>query len=252
MLSGKSSSAIAEPELLPAEASQSTPMSTRKRKHAALSDDDNQDGFETDTRTVDESRAATLRESRPPPARRARTDDAAPASALADARHMTPSRASPGRMAESPALAQMRRQKQALMQEIRAANASGNGAATVVVIPRYQQFQVRHKWSDMDTMLLVRLVDQCDANWAMIARVGGNEFDPPRNQQSCRDRARNFKVDLLLTDSVLPPQFDKVALSKKEIERLVRAGKNPFRRESDVDASGYVLNTDYDNLMGNA
>lgn len=48
-----------------------------------------------------------------------------------------------------------------------------------------------------------------------------------------------------MTDVVLPPCFDLVALGKKEIDRLIGLGKNPYRREADVDENGFAIGTEY-------
>lgn len=74
-------------------------------------------------------------------------------------------------------------------------------------------------------------------------RQDGGLFEIPRNAQAYRDRARNMKVDYLITDAVLPRGFDLVSLSKKEIDRLRKMGKNHERKESDVDRHGRPINT---------
>jgi hypothetical protein len=70
-------------------------------------------------------------------------------------------------------------------------------------------------------------------------------FQHPRNQQAYRDKARNLKVDFLSTNAVLPPGFDLVALGTKEVRLLQARGKNPFRRERDLDDEGNAINTEY-------
>lgn len=54
-----------------------------------------------------------------------------------------------------------------------------------------------------------------------------------------------MKVDFLLLDVVLPPGFNLVALGKKEIDRVKGLGKNPYRREEDLDEDGEPINTEY-------
>jgi hypothetical protein len=44
---------------------------------------------------------------------------------------------------------------------------------------------------------------------------------------------------------VLPLGFDLVVLGKKEREAVKAVGKNPDRREADVDAHGRPINTEY-------
>lgn len=45
---------------------------------------------------------------------------------------------------------------------------------------------------------------------------------------------------------MLPPGFDLVVLGRKEKEMVIHAGRNPERREEDMDAAGNVTNTLYD------
>ena len=62
-----------------------------------------------------------------------------------------------------------------------------------------------------------------------------------------------MKVDLLMTDAILPPNFDKVRLGPKEKSKLISMGKNPFRTEGDV-LDGIAVNCEYeedaDNVTG--
>ncbi|TEA20155.1 hypothetical protein C8034_v009201 [Colletotrichum sidae] len=129
------------------------------------------------------------------------------------------------------------------------------------IIPaRSNGVQQRVPWSDRDTERLVRLIEHHKCFWSKIARrqdpdrrLGspGPEdtedcvFDHPRDQQAIRDKARNLKVDLLKGDHPLYPFFDYIALGKKEREALISRGKNPDRKESDVDINGEVINTVY-------
>lgn len=43
-----------------------------------------------------------------------------------------------------------------------------------------------------------------------------------------------------------PPSFDLVVLGRKEKDMVVAAGRNPDRREADVDANGDPINTLWD------
>jgi hypothetical protein len=72
-----------------------------------------------------------------------------------------------------------------------------------------------------------------------------HRFELPRNAQAYRDRARNMKVDFLISDAALPRGFDLVTFSKKEIDRVEKLGKNPNRTEADVDRNGRPTNTAY-------
>lgn len=98
-------------------------------------------------------------------------------------------------------------------------------------------------WSDRDSATLIDLVARRAASWATIEREDSQLFELPRNQQAYRDRARNMKVDFLISDAILPRGFDQVTLSKKEIDRLQKLGKNHARRERDVDRNGRPTNT---------
>ncbi|PNP51126.1 hypothetical protein THARTR1_08188 [Trichoderma harzianum] len=104
----------------------------------------------------------------------------------------------------------------------------------------------RFVWSDHDSATLIDLVARRAAGWATIEREDSQLFELPRNAQAYRDRARNMKVDFLISDAVLPRGFDLVTLSKKEIDRLQKLGKNHARRERDVDRNGRPTNTKAD------
>ena len=93
----------------------------------------------------------------------------------------------------------------------------------------------RQPWSEHDCNLLIHLTQKHNASWSLIEQHENESFQYPRNQQAYRDKARNLKVDFLLTDSMLPPGFDLVMLGPKEIRRLEAMGKNPYRRERDYN-----------------
>lgn len=44
----------------------------------------------------------------------------------------------------------------------------------------------------------------------------------------------------------LPPSFDLVVLGRKEKDMVIAAGRNPDRREADIDVNGDPINTLYD------
>lgn len=69
-----------------------------------------------------------------------------------------------------------------------------------------------------------------------------NGFEHRRNQQALRDKARGLKVWYLEGDRVLPPGFDQVALGQKEKASVIKCGRNPERREDDMDENGQVTN----------
>ncbi|GAW21397.1 hypothetical protein ANO14919_109160 [Xylariales sp. No.14919] len=100
--------------------------------------------------------------------------------------------------------------------------------------------QVREKWSDVDTDHLLDLIADRELNcsWAKMQAAGG--FQTYRNQQAIRDKARNLKKGYLCADAILPSGFDFVYLSKKEIRDVIAAGRNPDRKEDDIDEHGHV------------
>lgn len=51
---------------------------------------------------------------------------------------------------------------------------------------------------------------------------------------------------LYRTDGALPPAFDLVVLGRKEKDMVIAAGRNPDRKEDDVDENGQLLNTLFD------
>ncbi|KAK2591629.1 hypothetical protein QQS21_010671 [Conoideocrella luteorostrata] len=102
----------------------------------------------------------------------------------------------------------------------------------------------RQSWSETDTNLLIELIAKHRAKWSIIEQRHNSDFQYPRNQQAYRDKARLLKVEFLIADVVLPPCFDLVALGRKETDKLVSMGKNPLRKENDIDAHGKAINTD--------
>lgn len=103
----------------------------------------------------------------------------------------------------------------------------------------------RHTWSDDDCAVLIELIRKHHAAWSAM-ELDSHRFQRPRNQQGYRDKARNIKVDLLMADAVLPPCFDLVALGKKECDKLISFGKNPYRRENELDEDGNPIATEYE------
>lgn len=200
-------------------------------------DDDNngisegEDGdseFEQDNRQVDRGKSAaishTLKQSstRPAPVARPPSSTAHAATASSRPRTNLPHSSAPA-VAQRPRSTQSARERET---------------------PGDFPDQRRYPFSRHDTDLLIRLVYKHDARWSAIEKEESWRFERPRNQQAYRDKARNLKVDFLLEDAPLPPGFDRVALGKKEVDRLVDLGKNPSRKEDDVDDYGRPVNTD--------
>ncbi|TLD18476.1 hypothetical protein PspLS_10120 [Pyricularia sp. CBS 133598] len=109
--------------------------------------------------------------------------------------------------------------------------------------------QTRVPWSIPDCQRLIGAVGAYDAKWSKIAeaiRNGQVPLEHPRDQQALRDKARLIKQDMLKTDSILPPGFDLVLFGRKENEAVINVGKNPHRKESDIDpATGRPVNTEW-------
>ncbi|KAI5867739.1 hypothetical protein GGS23DRAFT_549709 [Durotheca rogersii] len=111
---------------------------------------------------------------------------------------------------------------------------------------RNNRRQTRQPWSDSDTARLLNLISNpaYGGSWSIMAQQG--KFEPSRDQQALRDKARNMKVKYLVEDRVLPRGFDGVILSSKQRAIVIREGKNPERREDDVNEDGLVSN----NIIG--
>ncbi|KAK4102709.1 hypothetical protein N658DRAFT_494745 [Parathielavia hyrcaniae] len=108
--------------------------------------------------------------------------------------------------------------------------------------------QVRTAWVRNDVALLVKAVNTYQCKWSAIEKeikAGTIPFQRPRDQQALRDKARLLKQDFLKADALLPRGFDLVVLGKKEIAAVKAVGKNPFRKETDVDERGMAINTEY-------
>ncbi|KAF4466062.1 hypothetical protein FALBO_7075 [Fusarium albosuccineum] len=200
----------------------------RKRRDPFVEDgedDDEDDDFETDTRAVDPSKQDKLRQQMPPPDKRPRRNPEPASQPPPNQISNTPSAfATP--VPSGPDF-------QAIKQTAREARIRTTTSA-----------QQRTFWSPHDTEVLVNLVRERCAAWSAMESEG-HRFEYPRNQQAYRDKARNLKVEFLITDINLPPCFDLVTLGPKEEAKVISRGKNPRRRENDVDSDGNVTNTEY-------
>ncbi|KAK4177505.1 hypothetical protein QBC36DRAFT_326803 [Triangularia setosa] len=108
--------------------------------------------------------------------------------------------------------------------------------------------QVRSAWVRNDVRELVKAIHTYGCKWSVIEKQikeGNIHFERPRDQQALRDKARLLKQDFLKADGVLPKGFDLVVLGKKEREAVKACGKNPDRKESDLDANGAPINTEF-------
>ncbi|KAI5464101.1 hypothetical protein BGZ63DRAFT_421180 [Mariannaea sp. PMI_226] len=202
-------------------------------------DEEEDDEFETDTRVVAPGKRATLEATLPSP-KRARLE-VVPWSSNPDQLRQK-STAPPSSSARTSEMISSSHPTRADFDTLRQAKAQVSQQVRATLSPLVRQ---RFGWSHNDMLLLLQLIRDRHAAWANIEKYDNDKFEHPRNQQAYRDKARNMKVDYLLTDAVLPPCFDLVALSKKEIDRLISFGKNPHRREDDVDQDGRAVNTEY-------
>ncbi|KAL0937664.1 myb DNA-binding domain-containing protein [Colletotrichum truncatum] len=238
-----------------------TPVNGVKRVHDSQSQVS--DDFELDAREPDPQRREQLdrdRQNMPPPSQRPQK------------RQRLPSRPSPPPASSSrappPSSSSSRREENGTSPSPSPSSSLISGDFSFSQIREQNRLppsrppgtQQRTPWSDADTRRLIRLIDAHDCSWSKIAkrqdpnnRIGepGPEdkedcvFDVPRDQQAIRDKARNVKVDLLKADLCLYPGFNNIALGKKERSALIARGKNPDRREEDVDIEGVPINTRY-------
>ncbi|KAL8381100.1 hypothetical protein RB595_005399 [Gaeumannomyces hyphopodioides] len=105
--------------------------------------------------------------------------------------------------------------------------------------------QKRTAWSTHDCTQLIKAICDHEAKWSKIAaaiKSGEIPFDYERDQQALRDKARLLKVDMLKTDQILSPGFDNVVLGRKERRAVEEVGRNPERREADME-NGVPTNT---------
>ncbi|KAH8171850.1 hypothetical protein LIA77_08617 [Sarocladium implicatum] len=212
-------------------AAQASFDASRAAAAEGLSELGEQDPFQTDTRAVRNVKRPAA-SSAPRQTKRQRISDA----------HLPPSSAPPGTappqystQGVAPVIADfeaVKARKRALTAQARAERPEG-------------PVQQRKPWSANDCTTLLHCIWERHASWSQIQGEDGGKFEVQRNQQAFRDKARNMKVDYLITDAVLPPCFDLVALGKKENERLIAMGKNPNRREADLDDQGMPINTAY-------
>ncbi|KAH8677074.1 hypothetical protein BGZ61DRAFT_536020 [Ilyonectria robusta] len=198
-------------------------------------EDEEEDEFETDTRPVDKGKRAAISESMPPP-KRPRVAPTEPPPTASIASHVRST------LPRAPHSSQVPQPTQADLETLKRAKIEVSQRARYQLTSSAKQ---RHVWSHHDCALLIQLIRERHAAWATMEHNDNDKFEHPRNQQAYRDKARNMKVDYLMTDAIMPPCFDLVALGKKEIDRLISLGKNPYRKESDIDADGQAVNTEY-------
>ncbi|KAK3900863.1 hypothetical protein C8A05DRAFT_16878 [Staphylotrichum tortipilum] len=107
--------------------------------------------------------------------------------------------------------------------------------------------QTRQSWLREDVNQLIKAIHTYQCKWSTIEKeikAGTIRFQRPRDQQALRDKARLLKQDMLKADAPLPRSFDLVVLGKKEREAVEAVGKNPARKEADIDERGHPVNTE--------
>ena len=237
-----------------------------KRAYAMVveSDDEEADPFETDDRPVDNSKRVAIQSALPPRKRpqSSALEPQSPASqtAIAYSPHARGAQSSHAPAAQfssqytlvNPSAAHGAPSSSALTGRISSQADLGAlklATAEASALSRIQQReyrggpQSRMRWSEYDSKLLIELICETNASWAIIERRHNDKFDHPRNQQAYRDKARNLKVDFLKADAVLPPGFNHVVLGPKEIAIVRGRGKNHLRMEHDLDSRGNPVNT---------
>lgn len=198
------------------------------------SDDDDEDSggecFETDTRSVKSIRREEPRGLMgPPPPKRSRVQPSVSDSQASSSRTSAPSTSAP---------------PQSSVPNLKAVDDRCAEMTLQNRLSSSQGPQKRIKWTEHDSQLLINLIGDCHAGWSLIEEAGKEQFQIPRNQQACRDKARNLKVKFLLSDAILPPLFDEVWLGPKEISKVQKQGKNPFRKVADLDEDGFPIGTE--------
>ncbi|OBT68398.1 hypothetical protein VE03_02810 [Pseudogymnoascus sp. 23342-1-I1] len=96
--------------------------------------------------------------------------------------------------------------------------------------------QSRVKWSPTEEDGFIRLIEQYGTGWSDLFARGQDEqiFHEKRDQGSLKDKARNIKVEYLISRAPLPTNFDNIALGKKEKEKVLSRGQNPYRKEGEI------------------
>ncbi|GJC82860.1 hypothetical protein ColLi_05698 [Colletotrichum liriopes] len=238
-----------------------TPVNGAKRTHSQSQDAD--DGFEHDDREPDPQRRAQLdrdRRNMPPPPSRPQKRVRLPSTAPLPSSSAHGADPPPNGSASLPPPSSSSSSRGSLPSSTNSSIASFRELSEMNRRAASRGPQQRVPWSERDTRRLIRLIEYHNCLWARIAkrqlpehRLGepGPEatedciFDHPRDQQAIRDKARNLKVDMLKADLNLYPGFDGVALGKKERQTLISRGKNPDRKEADVDEDGAPTHTEY-------
>lgn len=112
--------------------------------------------------------------------------------------------------------------------------------------------QTRTPWSVQDSEVLLNAIEHYGAHWATIVTTCDRRFERSIDQVALKDKARNMKVDFLMyvcpicayrcgsankrgsAGTALPQNFDAVTLGKKEINKIIDKGRNPYRKEGEL------------------
>ncbi|OBT72024.1 hypothetical protein VF21_09231 [Pseudogymnoascus sp. 05NY08] len=103
-------------------------------------------------------------------------------------------------------------------------------------IGSHRPTQRRTMWTKTEERGFIDLIGRFGTGWAALHAKGEAEgiFDECRNQGSLKDKARNMKVDFLISGDALPLNFDRIAIGQKERDKVLRMGKNPYRMEGEI------------------
>lgn len=86
--------------------------------------------------------------------------------------------------------------------------------------------QKRSAWTAAETDTLLDLITTYGTSWKLLKEqdlMQGHVLEA-RDQVALKDKARNMKMDYLKANRVLPMNFDRIPLSKPQIERLRGGG----------------------------
>ncbi|RGP77443.1 hypothetical protein FLONG3_4448 [Fusarium longipes] len=217
-----------------------------KRPRDATAEDDEEDSFETDNRRLDLKRREELKRQMPPPPKPELTHRSIPrrVPVPSSARSMPPAFDRESSRDSTPRAVPQPPSSSVVSYDALKKAASQRHREARLADPERQGPRQRVSWSDHDTQLLLDFIQEHGARWSTIENIGKDHFEHPRNQQAYRDRARNLKTEILIADALLPPNFNDVALGNKEIVKVKTVGKNPYRKEEDIDANGNPINTE--------
>ncbi|PNY25162.1 Uncharacterized protein TCAP_04902 [Tolypocladium capitatum] len=215
---------------------------TAKEGNEEEANSETSDSFETDDRPVDNTKRTAIQSGLPASKRlRSSAPEPRPSSSQRILANPTQTHAAPS--SSAPA-ARTGTSSQIDLGAIKRRTADASDAARIQQRAYRGGPRTRVPWSEDDTILLIELICETNASWAVIQSSHNHKFEYPRNQQAYRDKARNLKVEFLLSDAVLPPGFDHVALGSKEVIKIREKGKNHMRQEFDIDSRGNPINTE--------